>query len=211
MVVAAHPDDEVLGMGGTIKKLSLGKNKLQLCVISEGASAQYKDRKMIEVRKEACIKSGKLLGISNFEFFDFPDMRLDSVPHLEINKKLETVIKKYEPEVVYTTPYNDLNQDHQRVFDSTLVATRPQVSNVKSVLSYEIPGPVKTPFQPTVFEDITKEISYKIRALQVYKSEIKKFPHPRSVEAIESLAMYRGTQVGLHKAESFQLIRSILK
>ena len=93
LVVAAHPDDEVLGMGGTIKKVSKN-NTVSLCVLSEGASAQYEDKKMIQVRRDACKESGKILGISEFFFVDFPDMRLDSIPHLEINKELEKVIKK---------------------------------------------------------------------------------------------------------------------
>ena len=94
LVIAAHPDDEVLGMGATIKKLTKKKHRVNLCVVSEGATAQYKDRKMIQVRKNSCKKAGKLLGISDFYFLEFPDMLLDSIPHLEINKQLEKIIKK---------------------------------------------------------------------------------------------------------------------
>lgn len=198
-------------MGATIKKLATKKNNIRLCVVSEGASAQYKNKEMIEVRKQACIKSGKLLGISDFEFLNFPDMKLDTISHLEINRKLEKIIREYNPAVVYTTPPNDLNKDHQIVFDSTLVVTRPQSSSVKTILSYEIPGVVKSPFNPTIFEDVAKQIVYKIKAFKIYKSEIEKFPHPRSIKAIENLAIFRGTQSGLHKAEAFQLIRSISK
>ena len=140
LIIAAHPDDEVLGMGGTIKKLSSQKHNIQLCVVSEGASAQYKNKKMIETRRNSCKKAGKILGISKFVFLNFPDMQLDSIPHLEINKKLEKVIKEFKPEIVYTTPFNDLNLDHQKVFESTLVATRPISSTVKQILSYEIVG-----------------------------------------------------------------------
>jgi len=191
LVIAAHPDDEVLGMGATIKKLSKN-NKIFLGVITEGASAQYLDKKMIEVRRESCIKSSKILGISNTVFFDFPDMGLDSVPQLEINKKLEEIIKKIKPEIVYTTPDNDLNRDHQKVHESTLVATRPFSNSVKQVLTYEISGIVKNPFVPTVYEDISKEFFYKIKAFKMYKSEVEKFPHSRSIEALESLASLRG-------------------
>jgi hypothetical protein len=95
------------------------------------------------------------------------------------------------------------------VFDSTLVATRPFSSSVKQLLSYECPGPVKQPFQPTVYQNVEKEFSYKLEAFKMYKSEVMKFPHPRSLIAIENLAIQRGVESGLKKAEAFQLIRSI--
>jgi len=211
LVIAAHPDDEVLGMGATIKKLANKKHDIHLCVVSEGATAQYSDKKMIKIRQEACKKAGKILGIKTFDFFNFPDMRLDEMSHLEINQKIEKIISKYNPSIVYTTPKNDLNKDHQIVFESTLVATRPLSSNVKQILSYEIPGITKFPFHPTVYEDIKRQFSYKIKAFNEYKTEIEEFPHPRSVDAIESLAIRRGMESGVIKAESFELIRNIIE
>jgi LmbE family N-acetylglucosaminyl deacetylase len=209
LVLAAHPDDEVLGMGGTIKKLSKLGNKIHLCVITEGASAQYKNKKMIKIRKEACIASGKILGINDFTFLGFPDAKLDSIPQLEINKKLEKLIKKIKPEIVYTTPDNDLNKDHQKIHESTLVVTRPLSSSVKQILAYEISSIVKTPFVPTVYEDISKEFLDKIKAFKMYGSEIEKFPHSRSIEVLQSLSQFRGMESGLIKAEAFHLIRKI--
>ena len=208
LVLAAHPDDESVGMGGTIKKLSK-KNKIHLCVLTDGASAQYDDKKMILERKNACKKSGKILGIKNYTFVDFPDMKLDSISHLEINKELEKIISKFKPMIVYSPPSHDLNNDHRLVFDSALVAARPFSSSVKQLLSYECPGPVKQPFRPTVYQNIEKEFSYKLEAFKMYKSEVMKFPHPRSLIAIENLAIQRGVESGLKKAEAFQLIRSI--
>ena len=207
-MISAHPDDEVVGMGATIKKLSL-TNKIWRCVVSEGASAQYSDKKMIKVRRDACKKSSKILGISKIQFLDYPDMRLDSVSHLEINKELEKIIRKLKPTIVYSPPSHDLNKDHQKVFESSLVVTRPLVSSVKSLLCYELPGPVREPFRPTIYENVEKEFSYKIKGFKMYKSEIMKFPHPRSINAIENLAIYRGTQSGLRKAEAFELVHSI--
>ena len=206
LVIAPHPDDEVLGMGGTIKKLSK-KNKIILCVVSEGATAQYKDKKMIQVRKDACKKCSKILGISKNIFLDFPDMKL-SLSHLDINKKLEKIIQEFKPEVVYTSPNNDLNLDHQAVFDSTLVACRPK-SGVKKILCYEMQGQIKSPFEANIFENIEKEIKFKIKGFKMYKSEIEKFPNVRSIIAIENLATMRGIQVGLKKAEGFKLIQEI--
>ena len=206
LVIAPHPDDEVLGMGGTIKKLSK-KNKIILCVVSEGATAQYKDKKMIKVRRDSCKKTAKILGISQTIFLDYPDMRLN-LSHLDINKKLEEIIEKYRPEIVYTAPKNDLNLDHQMVFNSTLVACRPK-SGVKQILCYEIQENTKVPFVPNVFENIEKEFSYKIKGFKMYKSEIEEFPNPRSIIAIENLAILRGIESGFKKAEAFELIRLI--
>ncbi len=210
LVIAAHPDDEVLGMGGSIKKYSK-ENKVFLCVVSEGASAQYADKKMIKVRNEACKKSSKILGISEIKFLDFPDMKLDIIPHLELNQEIEKIILKIQPKLVFTTPNNDLNKDHSIVFESTLVTTRPNSSSVKELFSYEIPGYTKDPFKPNVYEDISKTLRYKIDAFNCYKSEIKKFPHPRSIETIESLSKIRGMESGLKNSEAFRLIRSIRK
>jgi len=208
LVIAPHPDDEVLGMGGTIKKLSK-KNKIILCVVSEGATAQYKDKKMIKVRRDSCKKTAKILGISQIQFLDYPDMRLN-LSHLDINKKLEEIIEKYKPEIVYTAPKNDLNLDHQVVFNSTLVACRPK-SGVKQILCYEILGGTKVPFVPNVFENIEKEFSYKIKGFKMYKSEIEEFPNTRSIIAIENLAILRGIESGFKKAEAFELIKKIKK
>jgi len=209
LVIAAHPDDEVVGMGATIKKLSK-KNKVFLCIVTEGATAQYDDKKMMKVRRDACIKSSKLLGISKVKFLDFPDMGLDMISQLEINKELEKIIEVFKPKVVYTTPSHDLHKDHQLVFASTLVATRPFSSSVKQLLSYECPGPVNQPFRPIVYQNIEKEFSYKLKAFKMYKSEVMKFPHPRSIKAIENLAIQRGVECSLKKAEAFQLIRNII-
>ena len=208
LVIAPHPDDEVLGMGGTIKKLSK-KNKIILCVVSEGATAQYKDKKMIKVRRDSCKKTAKILGISQTIFLDYPDMRLN-LSHLDINKKLEEIIEKYRPEIVYTAPKNDLNLDHQMVFNSTLVACRPK-SGVKQILCYELQGHTKVPFAPNVFENIEKEFSYKIKGFKMYKSEIEEFPNPKSIIAIENLAILRGIESGFKKAEAFELIKKIKK
>ena len=177
--------------------------------MSEGTSSQYSDKKMIKVRSDACKKSAKILGISKIQFLDYQDMRLDSVPHLEINKQLEKIIKKFKPSIVYSPPSHDLNKDHQKVFESALVITRPFSSSVKKLLCYELPGPVREPFHPSVYENIEKEFSHKIKAFKMYKTEVMKFPHPRSIKAIENLAIQRGVESSLKMAESFQLIRSI--
>lgn len=209
LILAAHPDDEVLGMGGTIKKLSKN-NSVHLCIVTEGASAQYSNKKMIDIRKNSCLESGKILGISNYYFLNYPDMKLDSIPLLEINKDLEKIIKKFKPKIVYTISNCDDNRDHQIVYESSLIVTRPHSSSVEQLFSYEIPG-IKRKFMPTIYENIEKEISYKIKAFKCYKSEIEEFPHSRSIKAIENLSIQRGIESNLKNAESFELIRSINK
>ena len=209
LIIAAHPDDEVLGMGATIKKLSTKKNKVSLCVVTEGATAQYKNKIMIETRKESCKKSGKILGISDFNFLEFPDMKLDTISHLEINKKLEKVIKTTNPDIVFTVSDNDLNKDHQIVYESTLIATRPHKTKITSVLSYEIPGLTKIPFNPNFYENITKEFSFKIKAFKKYNTEIQNYPLPRSIENLENWAKIRGMESNFKKAEAFKIIRNL--
>jgi len=208
LVITPHPDDEVIAMGGTIKKFSKN-NHVELLVISEGATSQYSDKKMIKVRHDACLRSSKLLGIRKVTFLDFPDMQLDTISHIKLNKSIEKFLSKFKPVVVYTSPNHDLNLDHQKVFESTLVATRPISSSVKKLFTYELPGFTKIPYQPNTFVDIEKSFQTKIKAFKFYKSEINPFPHPRSIKSLENLAIYRGIQSGLKKAEAFELIRNI--
>jgi N-acetylglucosamine malate deacetylase 1 len=209
LVISAHPDDEVLGMGGTIKKLTKSKNNIQLVVVSEGASAQYSDQKMIKIRKEACIKSGNILGIKKIHFLNFPDGKLDSISQLEINIELEKILDKFKPKIVYTVSDHDLSKDHKKVFESTLVATRPISTSVKMVLAYEVPGTTNNPFLSNYYENIEKEFTVKLKAFKEYNSEIEKYPHPRSLESLEILAKKRGIECGLKKVEAFRLIRKI--
>ena len=206
LVISAHPDDEVLGMGGTIYKFAKLGHKIDLCIVTDGKCGSVKREK---IRKESASKAAKFLGIKKIHFLNFPDTKLDVTPQIEINKKLETLIKKIKPEIIYTVPDNDFHKDHQKIHECTLVATRPVASKVKQVFSYEIPGTVKTAFMPNYFENIEKEISFKIKAFQFYTTELQKFPHPRSPESIENLAIHRGIESGIKRAEAFRLIRYI--
>lgn len=210
LIFAAHPDDEVLGMGATIKKLSGQGNTISLCVVTEGASAQYSNKKMIQKRKNSCLSAGKILGIKNFDFLNYPDMKLDTVSHVEINKSFEKIIKKYDPRIVYIPTNTDLNKDHQIVHDSVLIAARPFKSSVKKIFSYEIPGSSKIQFDPNVYENIEKDFIFKIKSFKKYDSEIEKFPHPRSLDFLDALSKIRGSESGLKKAEAFKLIKEII-
>ena len=133
---------------------------------------------------------------------------LDKVLKETSTKALEE--KKIKPEIVYSPPSNDLNKDHQIVYESALVVTRPHKNSIKQLFCYEIPGLVKEPFKPNVYVDITKEFISKIKAFNFYKSEIQDFPNPRSIKTLESLALLRGMESGLKLAESFQLIKRVV-
>ena len=233
LILAAHPDDEVLGMGGTIKKLSKEGNDIKIIFMSTGILSRRKIESKVSKqvftkdwmkKNENNIKSlrgdakkaGKILGVNEIEFMDFPDNEMDIVSTLMITKSIENSIKDFKPNVVYTTPQNDVNVDHQKVFASTLVATRPyKNSSLQEVISYEIPSSTEwffpSQFSPNIFVDISKEFTSKIKAIKAYKTEIREFPHPRSIEALEVITKRWGSVSGFNYAEAFRLVRTLIK
>ena len=210
LVLSAHPDDETFGMGGTIKKYSDQGAEIDIFVISDGASAQYSDKKMIDVRRESCINAGKILGVKNFDFLDFPDAKLDNIPTLEITQKIEEKISTFKPEIIFTTPNNDGHQDHKKVNECTLIAARPKTIFLKQIIQYELFSTNRTTFSPNLFVDISKEFQPKLDAIKQYNSEIEDYPHVRSIKAVETLANMRGVESGFEKAEAFKIIRSYM-
>ena len=233
LILAAHPDDEVLGMGGTIKKLSKGGNDIKIIFMSTGILSRRKieskvskqvftkdwmkknENKIKSLRGDAK-KAGKILGVNEIEFMDFPDNEMDIVSTLMVTKSIENSIKDFNPNVVYTTPKNDPNVDHQKVFASTLVATRPYKNSIlQEVISYEIPSSTEwffpSQFSPNIFVDISKEFTSKIKAIKAYKTEIREFPHPRSIEALEVITKRWGSVSGFNYAEAFRLVRTLIK
>ncbi|MFC1630140.1 PIG-L deacetylase family protein [Patescibacteria group bacterium] len=221
LIIAAHPDDEVLGCGGTIAKHS-HNNEVYVVILGEGISSRYAQRE--DVRKEELLslqkqskEAGRFLGAKENIFFNLPDNQFDSIPLLKIVKKIEEVIKKIRPAIVYTHHSGDLNIDHRITFQAVLTATRPiDNCSVKKIYSFEIPSStewsfqkINGPFLPNVFEDISETWEKKVQAMQMYNTEIKKFPHPRSKEAIVVIAKRWGSTVGLKYAEAFELIRAV--
>ena len=218
LVVAAHPDDEVLGCGGTISELSK-KNTVHTLFMTNGISARnYKNDKIkndeIKKRRKAAEKSCKILGSEVPIFLDFPDNAMDTFSILEITKKIENVFRKINPEIVFTHKNSDLNIDHQLTNRAVMTAARPlKKSSIKQVLFFEILSSSEWNFTGNNnlnhdlnwFEDISETIKTKIRAIKVYDSELKKWPHPRSIEGITTLAKNRGSTVGYYYAESFTL------
>jgi len=228
----AHPDDETIGMAGTLKQISKHHN-VKVLFLSEGITSRRKTgyvsipkyeitelemKKMegeIELRKRQAKKALGLLGIKKMRFLDLPNLELDQIPLLQIVKEIEKEIQEIKCDVIFTHHYNDLNIDHHIAYEATITAARPiPTSTVSKIISFEIPASTdwKPPykFNPNLYVDISKELDTKVKALAEYKYEIRKFPHPRSIESLEIIAKRWGTVAGLESAEAFTLIRRIV-
>ena len=222
LIIAAHPDDDILGCGGYLAKYSQ-EQIIRVIFIAEGSSCRFSNLKenkdlikqAIEKRTSCSVKALNEFGITDVKFFDLPCGRLDTLPILELNKIIESEIKDFSPDVVMTHSESDVNNDHKIVYKSVIMATRPGTSDsLKTILSFEILSSsewnIDNPFTPNMFEEINKEqLNKKWSALSYFEDEIRSYPHPRSFEGIETLAKYRGMQSGTSFAESFKIIRSV--
>ncbi len=216
LIIAAHPDDEILGCGGTIIKL---KDKCEIFTIfmTDGVSARgaTSSKKEKQIRKRACIKLFEFLKIKKPIFLNLPDNQLDKLPLLKIVKKIEKHLFKIDPDEVFTHYENCLNIDHKITFQATITACRPIKNlNIKKILSFEIPSSTdwslsKKKFNPNYFVNITNQISKKINALKYYKMELRKDPHSRSLNSIKALSKFRGASSGVMFAEAFYINRII--
>lgn len=214
LIIAPHPDDEVLGCGGTIGRLSKEGNSVTLCIVTKPYppdwSTDYIEAKSLDIEK-----SNRKLGISQTLFLNFSTVKLDTIPQKDLNDSLSKVVADTKPDIVFIPHNGDLNRDHRIVHEASLVATRPFCSFVKKILVYETLsetewGYSNTQFRPDVYFNITCFIELKKEAMQLYKTEIKSAPHPRSLELISALATKRGSEIGLKYAEAFMLIREII-
>lgn len=219
LVIAAHPDDEVLGGGGTFIKHVLGGDIVYCLMLGQGALARA-DSSVAELNnlcKEAKDASS-FMGFKETHFLDFPDNSFDTVNMLRIIKEVEKYLKNIRPDVVYTHFENDLNIDHGIVSQAVLTACRPcnpdcprELYAFETLSSTEWQSKNQRQFTPNVYIDIENVIDAKIEAMKKYAAEIRQYPHPRSIEGIKILAQYRGLESGLHFAEAFCLIRKIQK
>jgi LmbE family N-acetylglucosaminyl deacetylase len=219
LVIAAHPDDEVLGCGATISKYSRQGVQFMVLFIAEGSSCRYADPvcsesvAAIAARTQQAVNALYLLGVKDYHFNDLPCGRLDQVPIIEINKVIEQSIRKFDPDTVLTHSAFDANNDHRIVFRATIMATRPGTQNrVARLLSYEVLSSSEwafgEAFTPTSFEQIEEQdLANKWKALSAYETEVKAFPFPRSEKGVRAQAMSRGMQIGVSLAEAFYLIR----
>lgn len=223
MVVAAHPDDEVLGCGGTIARHVASGDRVHILIAAEGITSRQLKRnrtKSMQNLKElakSTVLACEILGAKGVKQMNLPDNRLDSIDRLDLIKMIEQSIETIKPHTVYVHHYGDVNIDHRRLNEAVITACRPTPGHsVQKILSYEVPSstewqpPGGLPiFQPNWFVDISKQWSLKRRALEAYSSEMRPSPHPRSMDAVEHLARWRGAQVGIDLAEAFCLLRHI--
>jgi len=223
LVIAAHPDDEILGCGGTISSHVESGDEVNVILVSEGITSrsQKRNREIDSVELNDLIisaqKANKILGVKNLDFLNYPDNRLDSIERLEIIKSIEEKVAKYHPEVIYTHHSSDLNIDHRIVYESVVTASRPIPNQcIKTILSFEVasstewqPSGLFESFNPNWFVNISNHLNKKLRALEEYSSEMRDWPHARSLEAIQYQSKYRGSQIGVEAAEAFKLLRMI--
>ena len=217
LIISAHPDDEILGCGGLIARIKK-TNKIQIVFLTDGVSSRKKDKKNIDIRKKETLKLFNYLKINKPIFFNFNDNQLDSESLLEIVKKIEEVIKKFKPNIVFTHYENCLNIDHQITYKATITACRPlkKYHFIEQIISYEVPSSTewmisnKFVFKPNIYLNISKQIDDKIKYLKFYKSELKKYPHSRSIKGIKTVASFRGIASGCKYAEAYILIKKIV-
>ena len=216
LVIAAHPDDEVLGCGGTIARHVIDGDTVNIVFMSDGVKSRINSTDdAVDNRKKAAINASKVLGLScEHIFLGFPDNSIDTIPLLELVQSLEKVVQKFLPDVVYTHHAGDLNIDHQLTHDAAMTACRPLPGFcVKEIYSFEVLSSsewsVKKPFIPNYFVDISTTFELKMLAIKQYDFEMRKFPHPRSIEAVEALYKFRGAISGLKAAEAFIVERLI--
>lgn len=218
LVIAPHPDDEVLGCGATIKKTANEGNAVFVLVVSRGSQRLYDQTKVEAVRKEA-LEAHALLGVTKTFFLDFPAPELDTVPLADISREIAKILSVNKINVLYLPHRGDIHNDHRVVFNAGLVAARPVGGcTVTEIYAYETLSETEwaahfadDAFIPTYFVDIENSLPAKLEAMKCFKSQLKAFPNPRSLETIEALAKFRGATVGFKAAEAFMVIRQIIK
>lgn len=218
LVVAAHPDDEILGCGGSVAKLSKHGAEVHTLILGRGKTARGKieDNEFNVLHKEI-IAANRIIGVSDIQVLDFPDNSFDAVPLLSIIKAIEKIKNLFLPDIILTHHFGDINIDHRKTYEAVLTATRPMRSEtVKEIYSFQIPSSTEwnsycrnSAFIPNVFVDIHETIDLKIRAMEQYSSELREYPHPRSLQYIKDLAKLNGAQVGMKFSENFELVRQI--
>lgn len=221
LIIAPHPDDEVLGCGGIIAKNAAKGNDVYVVIVTNayvGAPEMFTEKGTEKVRIEAR-NSHQFLGVKETLFLDFPAPRLDTIPSYKLSIALLEIINKLKIDTLYIPHRGDIHKDHRVTFEAALVAARP-INNcpVNTIYAYETVSETEwaAPFGddvfiPTVFEDITPYIEKKKKAFTYFTAQERKFPHPRSLQNLEYLSKLRGATVGFNNAEAFMLVRSLIK
>lgn len=217
LVVAPHPDDEVLGAGGTMARLAAAGCPVFVAVVTTGQPADFDAGQVARVRNEA-ERAHAILGVRETLWLDQPAARLAEVAHVSLNAALASAVEQVRPTTLLLPFVGDIHMDHQLTFLSGMVAARPHGATFPSlVLAYETlsetnwNAPYLSPsFQPTLFIDIADTLEPKLQAMRAFASQVRAFPHERSIEALQALATLRGVTVGTAAAEAFVVIRAIM-
>ncbi len=218
LVVAAHPDDEALGCGGTLARHAREKDEVYALFMTDGVGARGGSKGAKE-RAKAAAKAAKFMGLRDFMIGVFPDNSMDCAPFLEVVQFVEAAMREIKPQVIYTHHAGDLNIDHVLTSRAVLTACRPLPgSKIEAIYGFEVlsstewAGPAQDrAFCPAHFVNIEKDFSAKVKALKAYQVEMRDFPHPRSPQVIEALAVLRGSQAGFKKAEAFTVLRTFMR
>jgi LmbE family N-acetylglucosaminyl deacetylase len=209
LVVAAHPDDEILGVGGTVRRHVLAGDQVQSVVVCEGETVRYGERNVAQ--EEMGRKAALVLG-SGIEFLRFPDQRLEEILLTQLIEALEARVRELQPQIVYTQFIGDVNLDHRRLFDAVLVAARPMAESLRAVYAFETCSSTEWGwpqlFKPDTFVDISETLDAKLEAMACYSSEVKSWPHPRSLESLRYRAHYFGSMACMDAAEPFVTVRA---
>lgn len=218
LVIAAHPDDEVLGCGGAIAWHKDKGDAVYIRIFAEGITSRLvKGTQELSRLHQCSQEAGKILGADSVKVLNLPDNRLDSLDRLDIIQMIEKEISEIQPDTVYVHHCGDVNIDHRRLHEGVVTACRPvPESNIRKILSYEIqsstewqPPGSAAPFLPNWYIDISKQLERKLRALEIYAEEMRPWPHARSIKAVEHLIKLRGSHVGCEAAEAFRLLRYV--
>jgi LmbE family N-acetylglucosaminyl deacetylase len=220
LVIAAHPDDEILGCGGTMARLANNGSEVFTLILGTGITSRYetgqneKVQRDIQKLRDAMYEANAIIGVKKVFTGDFPDNKFDTAALLNLIKAVERIKKEVRPDIIFTHYENDLNIDHRITYKAVITAARPlQDETVKEIYSFEVPSSTEwncpLSFSPEVFFDITETMELKLKALSAYKSELRDFPHPRSLEGIIINSQYRGMTAGTRNAEAFKTIRII--
>ena len=223
LVIAAHPDDEVLGCGGTMARLLAEGHDVKIAILGEGMTSRYRtreeaDRSLLCNLREHSRRAADVLGVKDLFLYDLPDNRFDTLPILDVVKIVEELIQEHAPHTIFTHGCADLNVDHCVTHRAVLTATRPIEGHcVRNLYAFEIPSSTDWAFhrlvpgfEPNTFFNIESTIDVKKRAMACYETEMQDFPYPRSLEGLEVVARRWGTVVGCRAAEAFELIRSVV-
>lgn len=216
LVIAPHPDDEILGCGGTMIKNIAEGNEVYVCIVTKGTLPLFKPERTV-INQHDAKECHKHIGVKKTFFLDFPAAMLETVDRFELNGKILDVIKEVQPDEVYIPHWGDMQKDHQMVADACMVALRPKYHpQVKKIYGYETMSEtawnapnVQNEFIPNVYVDITDHLEAKKDALSFFSLQVSAFPDARSLEAVEALAKYRGALMDMRAAEAFMLIREL--